>query len=132
MSVFGIFYKVSQLFLSVKTAVSDGVVSHRFADKSTRTPCSNLCQLWIFFDFETPALVVGEMQMELVQVMQSHHIDINFQRIDREEMTAHVKVHATVAESWHVVDCALWKLDFCYICAYWKTFFKRLYAVENT
>ena len=61
------------------------------------TDGADLRQLGIFLDFDAPALVLGQMPVEDVDVVQGHHVDQLLQVVHREVMAAHVNHEATVA-----------------------------------
>ena len=75
-------------------------------DDRTITVGTNLCQFWILLDFDAPALVVAEVEMELVHVVHDQHVNVNLHRIQRDEMAARIEMHATVGEVGPVSYCS--------------------------
>ena len=57
-AVCGIFYNILNLFLCIETTV--------FGSFTFDTFCTDLCQLRIFLDFDTPALIVGQMPVHCI------------------------------------------------------------------
>ena len=76
------------------------------SDDRAITISTNLCQFRVFLDFDTPALVVAEVEVELVHVVHGQHVDVNLHRVQRDEVAAGVKVHATVTEGGLVSYCS--------------------------
>ena len=58
---------------------------------------ANFGQLRVFFNFDTPSLVISQVPMEGIQVMESNNINVFLDEISREEMTAYVEMHSPVA-----------------------------------
>ena len=112
MTVSGIFYQVFELFLGVKSAVTYGVERHGLADKRTRAPSTDFSEIRVFFYLDSPALVVGKVEVEAVEVMQRHRVDVNLHRVDGEEVTAHVEMHPAVSKTGPIVDNASRKCRF--------------------
>ncbi len=46
-------------------------------------PRRDLRETWIFFDLQAPALVIGEVPMQHVQLMQRHPIDVPHDELRR-------------------------------------------------
>ena len=95
-----ILHNFTHLVLCIESAVPHIFVQSRVAsDDRPVSPCSHLSEQRILVDLHTPSLVFSKMPVEGVHVVQHHHIDILFDEIDIEEMTAHIEVHATVGET---------------------------------
>ena len=69
------------------------------------------CQVGKSLHLETPALVVGEMPVELVAAVQGQQVEIALDDVDGEEMTGTVEVHAAIAEAGRIVDGGIGKQD---------------------
>ena len=64
-------HDVAYFLLGVETAVADAVIHGRIvAQRGTVTPTTNLGQSGVFLDFNAPALVIGQMPMQLVHAVQ--------------------------------------------------------------
>ena len=72
------------------------------------SPGSYLGEQGIFVNLDTPAVVVGEVEMELVELVQGHHVQVFLHFVDAEEMAAHIQVAATPFKTWVVGDFDSW------------------------
>ena len=104
----GILHDVAQLVLRIESAVGGVVVvvplfgNHRFAAHA-----AHLGQAGVFLDFDAPALVVGEVPVQRVELVHGHDVENAFHLVGREEVAGYVQVEAAVSESRSVVDgCA--------------------------
>ena len=66
-------------------------------------------ELWIFLDFDSPSLVIGDMPVEGVQLVHLHDVKISLDHVHVEEMTHNVHVHSAVSETRGVIDLAAWE-----------------------
>ena len=71
-----------------------GVGSHR----------AHLGELGIFLHLPTPTLVFGQVEMELIELVNRHHIEHLLHLLHTEEMARHVKHKTAVRESGFVGD----------------------------
>ena len=62
------------------------------------TPSTDLSQAGILLDLNTPALVFGEVPVELIDLEQGDDIDVLLHLIDREEVTAYIDHHTAILE----------------------------------
>ncbi|OPZ10215.1 MAG: hypothetical protein BWZ06_01948 [Bacteroidetes bacterium ADurb.BinA261] len=101
-----------------------------FADDGLLANRTDLCEFGIFFYFDSPALIVGQVPVKPVDVMQGKDIDIGFNEIHRHEMACHIKHHSPISEAGLVVDghCRVQNGN---IFADRSGFAKRLNAIEN-
>ena len=77
MSLGGILDEVTEFVLGVVATVVDGVVKIPIVPNDRATAiCANLGQFRVFLDFDAPTLVLAEVEMELVHIMQCHHIQV--------------------------------------------------------
>ena len=63
-----------------------------------------LGEAWVFIYRHTPCLVVGEVQMQGVELEEVHLVDAFLQFIDSPEMTATIEHQTTIAIKWFVLD----------------------------
>src|SRR6185312_15056221 len=94
------------LVLGIVASVADAVVAGTWvmADYGAAAPGADLGEPRIFFDLDAPALVFGEMPVEVVHLMQRDEVDIAFYEIHRVEMAADVEMQTAVFETGIVVD----------------------------
>ena len=59
------------------------------------SPCTHLGEQGIFVNLDAPAMVVGEVEVELVELVQGHHVQVFLHFVDVEEMTANIQVAAS-------------------------------------
>ena len=76
----------------------------------TVTVGTNFSQFGILLDFDAPALVVAEVEVELVHVVHGQHVNVNLHRIQRDEMATRIEVHATISEVGPITDGTAEKL----------------------
>ena len=107
----GILDEVAELVLGIETTMTDGVVEVAIMpNDGTVTVGTNFSQFGILLDFDAPALVVAEVEMELVHVVHGQHVNVNLHRVQRDKMTTGVEVHATIGEIGPIADSAAGKL----------------------
>ena len=71
MTLSGILYKVAELLLGIKATIADGVINPTVAtDNGAVAISTHLGKFRVFLDFDTPTLVLAEMEMKLVHVVQ--------------------------------------------------------------
>ena len=58
---------------------------------SRHAPGADLGEFGVFLDFDAPALVVGKVQMEAVELVSSHPIDVGLHFVHREEVPGDVQ-----------------------------------------
>ena len=68
------------------------------------TPRTDLRQTWILLDLNTPALVFGQMPVELINLEEGDNINVLLHLFDREEVTADIYHHATIFEGWLILN----------------------------
>ena len=71
-------------------------------------PCSHLGEQRILVNLDAPAVVVGEVEMELVELVQGHHIQVFLHLVNIEEMAAHIQMAASPLETRVVGDFDSW------------------------
>ena len=81
-------------------------------DKSLPIHCfrADRCQQRILLDFQSPAVFVRQMQMQLVQLQHPHRIDDSEQMFLRDKITDHIQHQATITESGFVRHTHGWHL----------------------
>ena len=103
--------EVAELVLGIETAMTDVVVEVPvMPDDRSVTVGTNLSQFRVFLDFDAPALVVAEVEMELVHIVHGQHVDIDFHRVQGDKMTTGVEVNATIGEVGVVFYCSAGEL----------------------
>ena len=72
-----ILYNLAALILCVEewAVVLAVVVTAVLADDSLITLCRDCCELRVLLDLDTPALVIGEVPVEAVEVVERKHVD---------------------------------------------------------
>ena len=107
MTLSSILDEVAEFVLGVEASVTDGIVYVAvMPEDRTITIRTYLSQLRVFLDFDAPALVFAEVEVELVHVVQGHHVEVNLHRIQVHEMAARVEVHAAIGEVGIVSYCS--------------------------
>ena len=101
---------VANFVLGIESAIRDAVIlAAVVSDDCLFALRANFGQAWIFLDFETPALIVGQMPVHTVHIVESHHVDECLYFIDGEEVTAHIEVSTTIVETRCIADLDGWK-----------------------
>ena len=101
----GIGDDVFHLILSVVAAVADAVVAAPvLLDDGAVPERADLGELRVLLDLHPPALVIGKMPVEAVELVDGHDVQIPLNLLDREEMPGAVKVHSPVGEARLVLD----------------------------
>ena len=77
------------------------------------TPCTDLRQARIFLDLNAPALVFGQVPVELINLEKGDDIDVLLHLFDREEVTADIDHHATIFEGWLILNTDSWDRPGC-------------------
>ena len=111
MPLCGVADDLADLLLRVELAVGFAVVNALFvlvvaSDERFRTPGPDLGEQRIFFDLDPPALIVGQMPVEFVDLVQREDVDVGLHVLDREEMAADVEHRPAVGERGLVADDA--------------------------
>ena len=68
------------------------------------TPRTDLRQTWILLNLNTPALVFGQVPVELINLEEGDNINVFLHLFDREEVTANIYHHATIFEGWLILN----------------------------
>ena len=101
----GIFHHVADLVLRIETAVGRTVIgSPLLADHGGLADAAHGGQLRIALDLDAPALIVGQVPVQRIELVYGHHVDIPLHFVHREEVARHVEVHAAVCEPRRVGD----------------------------
>ena len=66
------------------------------------TPSSEISQTRILLDFDTPTGSISQVDVQAVQLVVSHRINLLLHEVQAEEVTGYVKHHTTVFETWFV------------------------------
>ena len=97
----GVAHDLANLFLRIIPAVGNPVVfgrSTQIAHERLLADGALACQVGIFLDLDTPALVVGQMEMEPVEFMHGQNVDEGLHILHGHEMPADVEHRAAIAE----------------------------------
>ncbi len=96
---------VAELLLGVEAAVADAVVGLPvFPDNRTVSPSAYLSEAGISLYLYPPALIVGEVPVESVELVGHHNVDVLLGLLYGPEVARAVKVHSAVAEAGLVKD----------------------------
>ena len=119
-----IFDHVAHLFLGVETAMALAVEAELLrleaalvADDGLRAPCSDFGEERVGLDLGAPALVLGEVPVEAVELEGSHHVEDLLDLVHREEVAAAVQMHSAICEARFVLDLAARQLPFGFLIA---------------
>ena len=94
-------------FLGVKSSVAFAVRSPAIeVGRGGGTVGSDFGELWIFFDFNAPTLVLGEVPVEGVELVKGEPVDEFLDVSDVKHVAANVEVHAAPAKAWAILDAA--------------------------
>ena len=98
----------TDLVLSIVASVTDAVVRVEIPPyHGTAAVSADKGKLGITLDLDAPALVVGQMPVETVELVDGHDVKIALDCIHAEEMPCAVEMHASVGEPRPVGDhCA--------------------------
>ena len=107
-AVLSVFYNFLYLLLNVVSAIGFavelmGFIFEQMPDKRFFTHWTYLSKARIFFDFYTPPLVIGEVPMELIEVMKCEYINVLLDKIYCKEMPAHIKMHSPIGKARRIV-----------------------------
>ena len=128
----GILDEVTKLFLGVETTVADSVIIPAVSTEDGSVAIgSNLGQFGILLDFDAPALVFRQVNVELVHVVQSHHVQINLHRVQVHIVAAHIEEHTTIGEFRPVADGAAGEGHLIRLFPYRQTFTQGLDAIKH-
>ena len=113
-AVLSVFYNFLYLLLSIVSAIRFavelmGFIFEQMSDKRFFTHRTYLSKARVFFYFNAPTLVVGEMPMEFIEVVQSEYINILLDEIYSKEMATHIKVHTAISKARGIVYYYGWK-----------------------
>ena len=104
----GIGHDVADLVLRVVAAVGRAVVFARVgvevSDVGFGALRTDARQLGIFLDLDAPALILGQMPVEGIDLMGADDVDIGLHLVGGEEVAAAVEVGAAVGEARSVLD----------------------------
>ena len=96
-------HNLAYLVLRVVSAIALVVVEARVAPHHRAlAPGAHLGEPWVFLDFHAPSLVVGDMEMEGIDMVQRQHVEILLHEVDAKEVAAHVEMHPTIGKPWFV------------------------------
>ena len=89
-------YNVLDFLLCIETAIGRAVTLKAIAtDRS---------QLRIFLDFDTPALVLGQVEVHGIHLEHRHQVELLLYILYSNEVTAWIKMESTITETWSILD----------------------------
>src|SRR5690606_30046347 len=104
MSLFGIFNHFFDIFLSIKTSISNIIIGmvnilpyHGSVSEST-----NLSKFRIFLDFNSPTLVICYVPMKRIEFILNQIIYILLYLFFIEKMSAYIKMHTPPFVFWSI------------------------------
>src|SRR5206468_9996825 len=105
MTVCGVLHDIFYFVLRIKAAVMCIIICNTriAADNRTVTPGTDLSEPRILLDLDTPALVFGQMPVEVIHFMECDIIDIAFHKGYRHKMASDIKMQAPVGKAWVVL-----------------------------
>ena len=135
----GIGYDVPHLVLCVEAAITDiigrtAIVSYH----SSASVCSYFGEARIFLYLGTPALVLGKVPVEAVELEGSHHVEHFLYLVGAEEMPSAIQVHASIGKARLVLYLAARELPFEVFCGvvavdgYRKHLLERLNRIQES
>ena len=88
-------------------------VSHDVPDLVLSVVRAEAGELGIFLDLDAPALVLGQVEVHLVELEHRHHVELLLDPLRIAEVAAGIDVHAAVVEAGRVLDahCGYRKVD---------------------
>ena len=103
-AVGGIGYDFANLILREIASIGNMVAGIPvLANHSAVAPAAHLNQTRVFFDFNAPPLIIGQMPVESVQFVHGHDVEVAFHLLDAEEMTRYIGVQTAVFEARRIV-----------------------------
>ena len=93
---------VTYLILCVEASIATAI--------SLGTPRSYFSEARVLLDLDAPALVFGEVPVELIDLEHGDDIDVLLHLLDGEEVATYVDHHPTVLEGRFVLDAQSWDL----------------------
>ena len=95
-SLAGVFHDFANLLLGVESLMDGAVTLHAAR--------AHLGQARILLDFDAPALVFGQVPMQVVNLVGGQHVYLTLHGIDRQEVATGVEHHAAIGEAGCVVN----------------------------
>src|SRR6476620_1255514 len=93
-------HNIPYIFLCIVSAIPCVIVTRSWipACDGAVTPGANSYQLWVFFDLDTPSLVICEMPVKIIHLVQGDIINVFLDKAHGEKMPAYIQVHTPVIE----------------------------------
>ena len=96
----GISYQLFHLLLSIVTTISFRTREIGRRNQFILTsPSPFTSQFRILLDFDSPTVVIGQMQMKLIEFMERHPVDVSFQIIQFEKGSRYIEHESTITET---------------------------------
>ena len=98
-------HDLAHLILGIETAVADAVVGVEvLADAGAVAPRADFREFRIFLDLDAPALVLGQVPVQPVDLIGGGNVDVALGLLNRPEMTAGIQMDAAVVKTRGVQD----------------------------
>ena len=103
----GVVHHLPDFLPGIEAAVADVVVGGEVPpDHRAFAPAGDLAEEREGADLDAPALVVGQVPVETVELVHRHHVQVALDLVDAPEMPRGVQVHAAPGEARAVLDQA--------------------------
>ena len=67
-------------------------------------PRTYFCEFRVFFDLNTPAVIIGQVPVKNVHLVHGQQVDVSFDELFREKMAGDIQMHAAVGEPGMIPD----------------------------
>ena len=103
----GILHDFARLLLRVEALMGLAVILARVVSYDRLgAVCAHGGEFRVFLDFDAPALVVGQVPVEAVDVVQREHVDEALHGVEGHEMARHVEVRTAIGEARRICHLA--------------------------
>ena len=101
-------------------------------NQCTRTHRTYFRKFGIFLDFNSPALVFGQMPMKIIDIVQCQHINDLFQIRNRKIMAAHVYHETAITETRIVINSSHRDgSGYLFVFGQWQSLIERLHSIKD-
>ena len=103
----GVLHDFARLLLRVEALMGLAVILARVVSYDRLgAVCAHGGEFRVFLDFDAPALVVGQVPVEAVDVVQREHVDEALHGVEGHEMARHVEVRTAIGEARRICHLA--------------------------
>ena len=103
MPLLSIRHNLADIILGIVAAVAQSVF--------LCPPCTHFGEFGVGFDFNTPALVFGEVPVQHIHFVQGEQINVSFYKVNAHEVPAAIEQHASVHKGWLVLNLSAGQED---------------------